>query len=389
MATATLPIAIKRRDAVNGAAVPADTALIPGELAFSEADDVLYYGEGVDTGHADNVIAIGGSGAFTTLSTTQTISGMKTFSSQVTFTGASSVVLDGVDLNANTRKVVNLATPTNATDAATKAYVDSVASGLDVKASVKAMTLTNVVLNGAPTTVDGITLVNGDRYLLAGQTTTNQNGIYVVTDAGGQTPLVRATDADATGDITGGTFVFVEEGTYADTGWVVQSNGTPTLGTDPIVWVQFSGAGSFTAGSGLTQSGTTLNVGAGTGITVNADDVALATSNVLSLFNLATDGIVTRTAANTVVARTITATDGVAVTNGNGVSGAPAFALTGNALALHNLAAPTADNVRLPSLISSGWTSAVIAEPSSGTKAVGISTTGLWEEITAISGGTY
>ena len=79
-----------------------------------------------------------------------------------------------------------------------------------------------------------------------------------------------------------------------------------------------------TAGAGLTKTGNTLDVGAGTGIQVNADDIALATSNVLSLFNLATSGVVARTAANTVAARTITGTaNRITITNGDGVAGNP------------------------------------------------------------------
>ena len=120
-------------------------------------------------------------------------------------------------------------------------------------------------------------------------------------------------------------FNFVEEGTAnADSGWVLTTSSPVTLGTTSLAFTQFSGAGQVTAGTGLTKTGNTLDVGAGTGIQVNADDIALSPSNVLSLFNLATSGIVARTAANTVTARTITGTaNRIAITNGDGVAGNP------------------------------------------------------------------
>jgi hypothetical protein len=80
-------------------------------------------------------------------------------------------------------------------------------------------------------------------------------------------------------------FTFVSEGTAnGNTGWVLTTDDAITLGTTALVFSQFSGAGSFTAGSGLTQSGTTFNVGAGTGITVNADDVAINTAVVVTKY---------------------------------------------------------------------------------------------------------
>lgn len=93
-------------------------------------------------------------------------------------------------------------------------------------------------------------------------------------------------------------------------------------------WIEFSGPQMITDGAGIIYAGNTLNVGAGTGIVVNADDVALAVGNVLSLHNLSTNGIVARTAANTVTARTITGTtSNIDVVNGDGVSANPTINL--------------------------------------------------------------
>jgi hypothetical protein len=156
------------------------------------------------------------------------------------------------DIDADGNTVANLADPVNASDAATKGYVDAVAEGLHVHASVKALSDTNIALPTAPATVDGVSLSVNDRVLLTGQTAPAENGIYVVIKG----DLARAADYNTAGEIQAGDFVFVTNGsTYGSTGWV-QENAVTTLGTDPIEWSQFSGAGAYTAGNGLTLTGT-------------------------------------------------------------------------------------------------------------------------------------
>jgi len=170
---------------------------------------------------------------------------------------------------------IKVATPTEDAHAATKAYVDAARSGLDVKQSVRAATTAAVLLasgleNGDA--IDGVTLATSDRVLVKNQSTASENGIYVVQASGA---AVRATDFDGTGEVSGGAFTFVEEGTVnADSGWVVTSNGAITVGTDAIAWVQFSGAGQITAGDGLTKTGNTINaVGTAGRISVIADSI--------------------------------------------------------------------------------------------------------------------
>ena len=157
-----------------------------------------------------------------------------------------------------------------------KTYVDQVANGLDVKASVRVATtanLTGTYNNGNGTitassngaiSVDGVTLSANDRVLVKDQTTQTQNGIYKVTTTGGASAafvLTRTPDADAASEITGGAFTFVEEGTAnADNGYVATHNGTPTLGTTNITFDQFSGAGQISAGDGLSKTGNTIDV---------------------------------------------------------------------------------------------------------------------------------
>ena len=181
---------------------------------------------------------------------------------------------------------IKVATPTDAAHAATKGYVDAARQGLDVKQSVRAATTGPVTLatdlEAGDTLDTTVTLVAGNRILVKNQSTASQNGIYVVQASGAP---VRATDANGTtdtGEVSGGTFVFVEEGTLnADSGFVVSSNGTINVGTDAMNWVQFSGAGAITAGDGLTQDGTTINaVGTTDRISVSANAIDIASTYV-------------------------------------------------------------------------------------------------------------
>ena len=159
-----------------------------------------------------------------------------------------------------TYKITGLGTPTNATDAATKAYVDSAAQGIDWKASVRAATDGNRDLlemeNGE--VVDGVTLATGDRVLVKNQTDATANGIYVVQASGAP---VRSSDADSGTEVTANFAVFVEEGTVnADSGWTLTNNGTVTVGTTALVFTQFTGLGQIIAGTGLDKTGNTLDI---------------------------------------------------------------------------------------------------------------------------------
>lgn len=178
--------------------------------------------------------------------------------------------------SAGGNKITNLGTPTADADAATKAYVDAMKQGLDVKDSVRAATTTNITLSGTQT-VDGVALSANDRVLVKDQSAGADNGIYLCA-AGAWT---RTTDADSSADVTAGMYAWVEEGTVnGDTGWILTTNNPITLATTALVFSQFSGAGQIVAGAGLTKNGNTLDVGAGSGITVAADSVAITTAGV-------------------------------------------------------------------------------------------------------------
>jgi len=175
------------------------------------------------------------------------------------------------DQDMGNNKLTGLATPTLDDDAATKAYVDAAAQGLDIKESVRVRANGNINLAAPGATVDSVAMVLDQRFLADEQSTGTQDGIYLW--KGAAVPAVRTDDAQV-GDTFAGAFLFVEEGTDADTGWVCTNDqGSDVIGTDALTFTQFSGAGAIIAGTGMTKSGNTLNVIGGTGITANADDI--------------------------------------------------------------------------------------------------------------------
>lgn len=339
-------IRIKRRAASGGAGAPSSLANAELAFNEASNILYYGTGTGGAGGSATSVIAIAGNGAFVDLSTSQTIGGTKTFSSTIqgsisgnagtattwatardlSLTGDATATLASVDGSANVSaaltlatvnsnvgtftkvtvnakglvtaataatladlgatsadfsmngyKITNLADPTSDQDAATKYYVDSVAQGLDVKASVVAATTANITLSGAQT-IDGVSVVAGDRVLVKNQTNAADNGIYVAASGA----WARSADANTWAELVSA-YTFVEDGsTYADTGWVCTVNQGGTLGTTPITWSQFSGAGTYVAGTGLTLAGNTFSI---TNTAVTAGSYGSASNTLTATVN--------------------------------------------------------------------------------------------------------
>lgn len=196
---------------------------------------------------------------------------------------------------------VTVPTPTNDTDAATKAYVDATAQGLSIKDSCALATTaalpTNTYANGASgvgatltavatgtLTVDGTVVALNDRVLVKDEAAPANNGIYKCTLAGAVGVayiLTRAVNCDQAAEIPGA-FTFVEGGTTnTGAGFVIASAGPFTMGTTAITWTQFSGAGQITAGAGMTKTGNTLDVvGTADRLVINANSIDIAATYV-------------------------------------------------------------------------------------------------------------
>ena len=343
---------------------------------------------------------------------TGTTNGSITGTGALTFTAAAgnnnvNLVPTGTGIvDVGGKRVGNAADPTQATDLATKAYVDGLSNGLDVKASVVAAStaaLTVTYSNGtggvgatltnagtqAAFVLDSIALAQGDRVLIKDQAAPLQNGVYTVTTVGTISTnwvLTRATDFDNSPgtEVSPGTFFFVEQGTtQADNGYVISTNTAITIGTTAITFSQFSGAGQITAGAGLTKSGNTIDVvGTANRISVATDsiDIDAAYIGQTSITTLGTIG--TGTWQGTIVGPTYGGT-GVnngskTITLGGNLTTSGAFATT--------LTSTGATNVTLP---TTGTLATVAGTEALTNKTVnGLTITSTTGTLTVVSGGT-
>ena len=231
--------------AVNSASLGTGGVAASGAVTMTQGTASTSTGSGT-------LVVTGGVGVSGTVHATQTNTG----NIQVAGNTISSTNADGdIVLSPNGSGLVKI----GANEVATRSYVDASIQGLDVKQSVKVATVANRTLSEleAGQAVDGYTLVEGDRILIKEQSTASENGIYTVNSSGAPT---RAADANTSSEVTAGLFVFVEQGsTLADTGWVLSTDGTITLGTTGLSFVQFSSAGQVTAGDGITRTGNVLS----------------------------------------------------------------------------------------------------------------------------------
>jgi len=304
-------------------------------------------------------------------------------------TSATNTTINAVTLTTGTIST----TPSNSTDIANKAYVDTVAQGLDTKASVIAGTTANITLSGTQT-IDGIVLVSGDRVLVKNQTLPANNGLYLCA-AGAWT---RTTDMDTWAEVPGA-YVFVETGsTLADTGWVCTSDAGGTIGVTAITWAQFSGAGSgvssITFGStgltpatattgAVTVAGTLALANGGTGQTTAAAAITALTGTQTSAYYLRSNG--TNATLSALSAADLTGTVAIASGGTGQTTASAAFnalspvTTTGDLIIGNgtNSATRLAIGANGYLLTSNGTTASWVAAPASGVTTFSAGTTGL------------
>jgi hypothetical protein len=208
------------------------------------------------------------------------------------YVSAAGDIVDGNLVFQNGATVTGLPAPVNPTDAANKNYVDSAVAGLSWKNAVAVIGVANQTISAPDADIDGYTLVDGDRVLLIGQTDDSENGIYVFD--GDTSALSRSTDADVATELNGAA-VFVQHGlVYADSGWTQTAALTTFAGQN---WVQFTGAGTYSAGIGLNLTGNTFNVNLGAGIAQLPSDEVGVDLRAGSALILTTDGTTSSTDA--------------------------------------------------------------------------------------------
>ncbi len=177
---------------------------------------------------------------------TQLASSVSDFDTQVRTSRLDQMAVPTSDLNLNSRKITNQADPTVAQDSATKAYVDAQVAGLvtgqTLKGSVRAATSTNVTISAPGATIDGVTAVTGDVFLLAAQTTATENGPYIFNGSG--TAMTRAANWDSSAEAVLGSYWIVREGSKADSMALLSTDTTVTLGTTSLSFVFISVAGA-------------------------------------------------------------------------------------------------------------------------------------------------
>jgi hypothetical protein len=234
-------------------------------------------------------------------------------------------------------KITNLGAPSAATDAATRGYVDSVAQGLSIKGSCDYLADSDQTLTG-PATIDGFAVVPGDRILCVNQALPVQNGIYVV-DTGG--PWLRSADM-AAGTHADGAFAFIEHGnSYKSTGWVCNTQGpNDVVGTNPIVFTQFIGAGTTTAGTGLTQLGNVISLDIPVSIAhggTGATTAPLALAALGGVGGTGTAGYLAKFSGTSAIANSLVSEAGSVVTVTGTLNVTTSIEIGGVALALSNL----------------------------------------------------
>lgn len=274
-------------------ALSSDPSLVSGDEAliwYNTTSHRLKYwtGSAAELKATDSDLLGGNNGAYYLArgnhSGSQTAATISDFNAAVRANTLDQLTAAAADVNANSNRVINLLDPSSNQDAATKAYVDaaiaSLTSGTAPKGSVRAAVSTNVNLASPGTTLDGLTATTTELYWLYGQTNTTQNGPYVYNGSG--SAMTRATNWDSNDEAVLGSYWVVREGTKADQIAILTNDTAITLGTSTPAVTFISAAGAaYVGGAGLTLTGQTFDVGQGTGITVNANDVAIDVSVVL------------------------------------------------------------------------------------------------------------
>ncbi len=265
-----------------------DTSTTPNKVRWYDGSQwVAADGTSIPAGYiTDSMVSPTAAIALTKLATnplarashtgTQLAATISDFDAQVRSSRLDQLAMPTGNVDFNGQRLLNVGAPTAAGDAVNKKYVDDARAGISVKDPVRVVALGNINLNAPGATIDGVTMVTGDRFLAAAQNTATQNGLYVWN--GAAAAATRSGDADASGEVFDGSMVAVAEGSYAGYQFIQTANASGAPGSWTQTWIQFTTGGqTYVAGNGLTLTGTTFALSApvsvangGTGATTAA-----------------------------------------------------------------------------------------------------------------------
>lgn len=215
---------------------------------------------------------------------TQLASTISNFDTQVRTSRLDQMAAPTTEVALGGHRITGLADGVGATDAVTKQQLDAVLNGRDFKDSVRAATTANITLSGTQT-IDGISVLVGDRVLVKDQTTGSANGIYLVASGA----WTRTTDADVSAEMTAGLSVMVEEGTEnADKQFTLTTNGPIVLGTTALTFATTGSGGTYTQGNGISIAGAVISVNPAVVVRKYAEDIDTSATSVTVTHGLST-----------------------------------------------------------------------------------------------------
>ena len=330
------PSGIGAISSVSGTANEITATTVGTAVTVSLPTALTFTGKTVTGGTLTGVSINGSTNTLTNIANASLTNSSLTVGTTAISLGATSLTLGGLTSVAVTQD------PVSALQLATKQYVDNIAQGLNTKAPVLVATTANITLSGEQT-IDGFT-TSLSRVLVKNQTLPANNGIYLSNPAA----WTRALDADTWNELVSA-YVFVEEGTInGDTGWVCTVDPGGTLGVTAVTWVQFSGAGTYTAGTGLTLTGTQFS------ITNTGTAGTYGSSTLIPVITTNAQGHVTSVTTASNPQGTVTSVAALTLgTTGTDLSSSVA---TGTTTPVITLNVPTASATNRGALSSTDWT---------------------------------
>jgi hypothetical protein len=245
---------------ITGSATTIDTeSLTASRAVISNASSKIAVSATTDTelGYLSGVTSAVQTQLGTKLTNSNNLSDVSSTSTARTNLGLGTIATQNANNVAVTGgTITGLGDPSSTSEAATKNYVDNLVAGLRTRAVARVASTTNVAISSGlenGDTLDGITLVTGNRVLLKDQSTASQNGLYTVVASGAAS---RDTEYDTISELAGQLILVSEGSTHADDLFLCTTDTSATLGSSSISYTQvFPSAGGTVTSVGLADAG--------------------------------------------------------------------------------------------------------------------------------------